>query len=180
MASAPLRSDAVRNVERVIEAACSVLGKNPAASMEQVAVASEVHRSTLYRRFPTRDDLVQAILERALAEVTELVQTANAGPPAQDKLQLLCTQLVALSGRYGFLLAHVRLADLGPDPIGLTKLLRRYQRAGILRSDMPADWLASVFMAIGTALLQHDETAGPAGPDAPQRFLTTFLDGTKA
>jgi AcrR family transcriptional regulator len=179
MASAPLRSDAVRNVERVIEAACTTLGKNPAASMEQVAIASGVHRSTVYRRFPTRDDLVQAILERALGEVTGLVQTANAGPPEQDKLKWLCTQLVALSGRYGFLLAHVRLADLGPDPIGMVRLLRRYQRAGVLRSDMPADWLASVFTAIGAALLDHNERTRPAD-DAAQRFLTTFLHGTQA
>ena len=178
MAELAIRSDAVRNVERVIDAACTVLGKNPAASIEQVAIASGVHRSTVYRRFPTRDDLVRAILERALAEVTALVQTANAGPPEEAKLKSLCTHLVALSGRYGFLLAHVKITELGPDPLGLAKMLRRYQRAGILRADMSADWLASAFMAIGAALLDDRAPIGAADDAAAEQFLTTFLYGT--
>ncbi|MHB8695710.1 MAG: TetR/AcrR family transcriptional regulator, partial [Solirubrobacteraceae bacterium] len=104
MAQAAMRSDAVRNVERVLEAACSVLAKNPAASMEQVAAASGVHRSTVYRRFPTRDELVEAILERALNEVSAMVTAAADGEPDEHKLRRMCEQVMDIGERYGFLL----------------------------------------------------------------------------
>jgi AcrR family transcriptional regulator len=179
MAHTAMRSDAVRNVERVLEAACSVLAKNPAASMEQVAAASGVHRSTVYRRFPTRDELVAAILERALREVSAMVATAADGEPDEAKLQRMCEQVMDLGGRYGFLLTYVRIAELGPDPVGITKLMRSYQRAGIVRADLPAAWLASAFTTIGAALLDRAELAGRGPSESAMLLMTTFLDGAR-
>src|ERR1700692_2695263 len=179
MAQAAMRSDAVRNVERVLEAACSVLAKNPAASMEQVAAASGVHRSTVYRRFPTRDELVQALLERALSEVSAIVAPAAGGAPDERKLRAMCRELTRVGERYAFLTAHYRIADLGPDPVGLGRVMRRYQRAGVLRDDLPAPWLASTFMAIGAALFEGAASGRPSPAAGAELLATTFLDGAR-
>jgi AcrR family transcriptional regulator len=173
MAAPLLRSDAQRNVDRVLEAAMNVLGANPVASVEQVAAASGVHRSTVYRRFPTREALVRALLERALSEVSGLVATAARGEPSEDKLRELCVEVLALGERYAFLQWHYRTADLGPDPIGLTTLIRRYQRAGVLRADLPAQWVAAAFTALVGAQVESGE-----GLDRADHLLAeTFLRG---
>ena len=180
MASTAIRSDARRNLERVLESACGVLSRNPTASIEEVAAASGVHRSTVYRRFPTREELVQALLARALMEVSALVRDAAEGAPDEANLRRMCSELMALGERYRFLLMHYRLADLGPDPVGLTKLMRRYQRAGVVRVDLSPAWLASAFVAIGAAVFESDELTKRTADDAADVFVLTFLDGARA
>jgi AcrR family transcriptional regulator len=180
MVETALRSDARRNVERVLETALRVLGENPSASVEQVATASGVHRSTVYRRFPTRDELVQALLRRALAEMSALVGAAARGAPEEEKLRHLCAEVTRVGERYAFLTTHYRVADLGPDPVGLRKLMRRYQRAAVLRDDLPAAWLASAFTALGVALFEDAELARATPERAAELLARTFLDGARA
>jgi len=180
MGHTAIRSDARRNVERLLEAALRVLGKDPGASIEEVAAASGIHRSTVYRRFPTRDALVQALVARALSEVSELVNVAAEGTPDEAKLQRLCLGVVSIGERYAFLQTHVQLSELGPDPIGVRKLMRRYQRAGVIRTDMPAAWLASAFTAIGVALFDDIHLPAMTPEDAARVFAQTFLTGARA
>lgn len=180
MAQIPVRSDARRNLERMLGSAAGVLSRNPAASIEEIAEASGVHRSTIYRRFPTRGELVQALLGRALIEVSALVHEASEGPPDTEKLRRMCSEMMVLGERYRFLLVHYRLADLGSDPAGLTKLMRRYQRAGALRADFSAAWLASAFIAIAMALFDGHEVAVRSPDSAAELLLSTFLDGARA
>ena len=59
------REDARRNRERIVAAAESTFRQEPRASIERVASAAGVSRSTLYRHFQTREDLVAALAERA-------------------------------------------------------------------------------------------------------------------
>jgi serine phosphatase RsbU (regulator of sigma subunit) len=59
-----MRADAVARHERIIDAAANLLG-DPRTSMAQVAAAADVSRSTLYRHFPTRRDLADALAKRA-------------------------------------------------------------------------------------------------------------------
>src|SRR3954454_14505641 len=60
------RQDARRNHEAVIEAALELLGSNPDASMQEIAEASGLGRTTVYRHFPTRDELFSALLDHAI------------------------------------------------------------------------------------------------------------------
>jgi AcrR family transcriptional regulator len=171
MPAATLRSDARRNIERVLDAAARVLADDPTASIEQIAAASEVHRSTLYRRFPTRNDLVRVLLERAIYEISARVDAAARRPPDEENLRRLCSDLVTVGERYAFLAAHYRIADLGPDPAGLTKVIRRHQRAGVLRGDLSAAWLTSAFTALAMAVVEEDRP--------PELLADTFLDGAR-
>ena len=77
------RADARRNRQRILNAAASVYARNPKASMRAVADAAGVGRSTLFRHFPSREDLEGALKQRqaqAPAEdVTELSSVRRAG-----------------------------------------------------------------------------------------------------
>jgi AcrR family transcriptional regulator len=58
------RADALRNRERILEAAERLLEQSPSAPLTEIAAAAGVARSTLHRRFASRDDLIAAVRER--------------------------------------------------------------------------------------------------------------------
>ncbi|HZG49948.1 MAG TPA: PP2C family protein-serine/threonine phosphatase [Thermoleophilaceae bacterium] len=58
------RADALRNRERILEAASTLLAQSPSATFAEIAAAAGVSRSTLYRRFADRDELIAALEER--------------------------------------------------------------------------------------------------------------------
>ena len=65
----PLRADAARNAERILRAAREVYGElGPDAPIEAIARRAGVGERTLYRRFPTKAELVRAALDQCIAE----------------------------------------------------------------------------------------------------------------
>src|ERR1700749_4443725 len=69
------RADAVRNRERVLEAAKVVFNAGgPEASLEAVAKRAGVGIGTLYRHFPTREDLFEAVYRREVEQLSELAE----------------------------------------------------------------------------------------------------------
>ena len=65
----PLRADAARNAERILKAAREVYGElGPDAPIEAIARRAGVGERTLYRRFPTKAELVRAALDQCIAE----------------------------------------------------------------------------------------------------------------
>ena len=62
-----LRADAARNLHRIVEVAARMLGDDPHVGMAAVAEAADVSRATVYRHFPTREALMDAIRTQALA-----------------------------------------------------------------------------------------------------------------
>jgi AcrR family transcriptional regulator len=81
----PLRADAARNVERILRAARDVYGElGPDAPVEAVARRAGVGERTLYRRFPTKADLVRAALDQSIAE--DLIPAIDKARRADDPL----------------------------------------------------------------------------------------------
>jgi len=81
----PLRADAARNAERILKAAREVYGElGPDAPIEAIARRAGVGERTLYRRFPTKAELVRAALDQCIAE--DLTPTIEAVRSATDPL----------------------------------------------------------------------------------------------
>jgi AcrR family transcriptional regulator len=177
------RADAVRNEAAIVEAAMRVLADRPGASMTEIAEASGLGRATLYRHFRTRADLVHAIQQQALeAAGRAIAACALDNYPAPAALRRAVEALIGVGDRYRVL---ARVATLDPRMLEqqqnvarpLLKTIRRGQRTGELRRDLPAPWvLASMGnllvlarREIGTERLKPD--------DATRLVTTTLLDG---
>src|SRR5438445_13345451 len=82
------RADAVRNRERVLEAAKAVFSAGgPEASLEAVAKRAGVGIGTLYRHFPAREDLFEAVYRREVEQLSELAEQLKSARDPVDALR---------------------------------------------------------------------------------------------
>lgn len=180
------RSDAVRNRERLIEAARDVLGQGgPEASLEAVARQAGVGTGTLYRHFPTREALFQAVYRH---EVEDLILLAGRLQDTGDAVEALrvwlhaCVGLVAtkrgLLGALAVVLtdeSRVMYAELMERMTGaVEQLSRRAIAAGTLRADITAGDLLQTLFA-----LCYARQPEPGWEAHVLRLLDIFVDGLR-
>src|SRR3954464_13942847 len=75
----PLRADAERNIASITDAALEALASDPDVSMAEIARRAGVVRATIYMHFPTREALLDAVMEDATAQVAEATRQAEPG-----------------------------------------------------------------------------------------------------
>jgi AcrR family transcriptional regulator len=171
------RSDARRSIDAILDAARTVLGERPDASMEDIAAAAGVTRQTVYAHFPSRDALIAALLHATAAEIIAAIDGTHldTAPPADALRQFfdICWQLV---GRYPLLLDPALTRTSPPDgdavhaaaTARLEQLIRRGQSAGDFDRTLPATWLAVAILGlihIATELVASGHlTANKASP----------------
>jgi AcrR family transcriptional regulator len=154
------RADARRSITAILDAASQILGLRPEASMEDIARAAGISRQTVYKHFPSREALLNALLERVTQRVTEAIDAADleTGPAAQALVRFLETGWQAFEDD-PFLL-HLSGPPLDPEgerdrhqPIlqRLEQVVRRGQRSGEFDPDLPVTWILSSFLALGHA-----------------------------
>jgi TetR/AcrR family transcriptional regulator, mexCD-oprJ operon repressor len=108
------RADAVRNRSAILDAAVDVLADDPSASLADVARRAGLGRATLYRHFPSREALRDAIRQEALARAeTALARARLDEVPAREGVRRAAEVLVPLGVRFRVLLAEG--ADTDPD-----------------------------------------------------------------
>ncbi len=147
------RADARLARDSILTAAVTVLGSGPMGSLERVAQVAGVHRATVYRHFPSRDELIAAVVERALSDGRSVVDRAAALHPDESAVRHLAADAMQFGSRYFFLIGTPELVSVGPDPIGLSELMRTWQEHRLLRDDVSHDWLAAAFVALAQAML---------------------------
>jgi AcrR family transcriptional regulator len=181
------RADAVRNRERVLAAAKAVFSAGgPEASLEAVAKKAEVGIGTLYRHFPTRQDLFEAVYRREVQQLVELaeeLQNAKNEPAPVDALRRWLRSNVEFVATKKGMSAALALTVQGSSDLAaftfdrLTKavgaLLDRAIAAGEIRSDIsPEDLLRAL---VGMCYM-HDQ---PGWQKSVIRLLDVFVDGLR-
>lgn len=141
----PLRADARRNRARVLEAAEAVFDEQgPSASTEEIARAAGVGIGTVFRHFPTKEDLLAAIMKARLEVVfSDADQLATEGDPATAFFEFFA-RLVAEAARKKTvvdLLVRSGVDFQADKPIGglrdaVGRLLGAAQSAGAVRTDV--------------------------------------------
>src|ERR1700739_1735909 len=175
----PLRSGGWRNVERILRAAREVYSElGPDAPVEAVARHAGVGERTLYRRFPTKADLVRAALDQSIAEdLTPAIEDArHADNPLRGLTQLIEAAIALGAREHNLLTAAHRAGSLTADISdslnqALYELVRRGQRAGLVRPDLVADDLPRLIAMLYGVLPTMDSDS-----DGWRRYVALVLD----
>jgi AcrR family transcriptional regulator len=182
----PLRADARRNRDRVLEAARAAFGTEGSdVSLDEIARRAGVGAGTVYRHFATKEALFEAVV---FDRMGELVEEARALLDDPDPGHAFSSFVVRL-GREGALKRDLVEAlandgvhlQLGEAPIllalidVLAELLRRAQRAGAVRIDISVDDVVALLTGAAYAIYHsraNDEQTG--------RLLAILYDGLRA
>ncbi|MFD0201656.1 MULTISPECIES: TetR/AcrR family transcriptional regulator [Saccharothrix] len=180
----PLRADAERSVRSILEAAERVLSVNPGASMEQIAEAAGVARTTVHRRFANRQALVEAMTADVVRQLDEVMDAGRpeTAPPLVALHEITANVLRVKIG-WPFAMGLVFTGADSPAAEGKRRvddrcllLLRRARADGLIDASADLDWVRRVFYAlIGEAVHGPDSDLEP---DAlAQRVVDTLLHG---
>src|SRR5262245_2955487 len=181
----PLRRDAERNRARIVAAARAAFASDGIdVPVEEIARRAGVGMGTLYRRFPTKGELIDAILEDAFAEIC---QAANSALEREDAWVGFTTFLesvfelhmrnrglkdVIASGQHD----HGRLeaARARMRPL-VARLIARAQEQGTLRPDFAPEDIPLLFWPGGRVA----ELTSAVAPELWRRYLGFMLDGLR-
>jgi AcrR family transcriptional regulator len=179
----PLRADAARNAERIVRAARDVYGElGPEAPVEAIARRAGVGERTLYRRFPTKAELVRAALDQCIAEdLTPIIEAVRQAVDPLEGLAQLIEAAISLGAREHNLLTAARRAGSLTSDVStalieaLTELADRGRRAGVIRADLAAADLPRMIAMLHSVLWTMD-----TGSDGWRRYVALMLDAISA
>ncbi|MBC7299626.1 MAG: helix-turn-helix transcriptional regulator [Nocardia sp.] len=158
------RSDARRNHERVVAAAVEVFAEHGIdATIPQVAARAGVGKATVYRSFPTKDALVQAVAQYQRAwfyqrTLTALDQLNAGGDPLTILRDLLTDTLERLA--HDRALAEALPATAPPSPAGqesLQSIILAGQRQGVIRENVTAQHVKVLLGGVAGSLFRQQE-----------------------
>lgn len=180
------RADAVKNRDLLVAAAKDVLGQGgPNASLEAVAKQAGVGIGTLYRHFPTREDLFHAVFSREVEQlVAALERLEGASDPVEALRGWLHSNVAVVETKRGLLgaLSLVMTEEskqtyaevFGRMTAAINRLLERAVAAGQIRDGVTADDLLQTMYA-----LCYAREPGPGWRANVLRLLDIFIDGLK-
>jgi AcrR family transcriptional regulator len=133
-----LRGDAARNAQRILDAGRALLRKNPQASAEDIARAAGLGVATLYRRFPTREDLIQGIVEEIMASnVAPFLARAEEEADPREGVRIAFEAGLRSAIREGIAFPEgmtLEIIQVFLDPV--SRMIRRCQEQGLMRADL--------------------------------------------
>jgi AcrR family transcriptional regulator len=167
----PLRADAERNRKRLLDAAVEVFAEHGLeASTAEIARRAGVGQGTVFRRFPTKDDLVAAIVVDRLGEITEEAAALLVHPPAEGRVLAFMAELARIHVRDRGLIEAVNGTRALADPAVhdahgalmdvIEELVKADREAGLVREDLGAFDVMALGKAVASACEPGVATAG--------------------
>lgn len=178
------RADAIRNRERVLEAAKAVFSQGgPEASLEAVARRAGVGIGTLYRHFPTREALFEAVYRREVEQLADLAKDLEANTaPVEALRRWLRAGVEFMATKRGMAAALAMAARGSPELVAYSldrltravgELLQRAVAAGEIRADIgPEDLLRTL-----VGMCYADDR--PGWQATVLRLIDVFIDGLR-
>ncbi|BBY50659.1 hypothetical protein MARA_41270 [Mycolicibacterium arabiense] len=177
-----MRRDAAMNRARLVDAAEAVFAeRGPSATLDDVAKAAQVGPATLYRRFASKDALVQEVLAGFFQHLIDVAAEAEQSSAATGLDVFLRTVGVELAGKAG-LWAPI-WGELAPSALveelrgRSTRLLRRAQAAGAIRADVTPDDVTIAVWALRGVIQSERTDPAHEGEQLWRRHLDTILRG---
>jgi AcrR family transcriptional regulator len=182
----PLRADARRNRERVLEAAQAAFGDEGSdVSLDEIARRAGVGAGTVYRHFATKEALFEAVVFDRMAELVEEARVLSDDPDPGRAFSTFVERLAREGARKRDLVEALARdgihLQLGEAPMllalidVLAGLLRRAQSAGAVRKDISVDDVVAVLTGAAYAICHAQADEGRAG-----RLLAIMYDGLRA
>jgi AcrR family transcriptional regulator len=177
------RADAERSIARIVSGARAALSRDPDATVDDIAKAAGVGRMTLYGHFRTRPELVETALRDALRAGEEVLAgidldgdaraamsrllASSWGLVAESAALLTAAQRVLPAGRLREM--HAGAADR------VAELIRRGQRQGVFRTDLPLTWLVNTVHYILNGAAEENRTGRLPDVEVAGVVITTVL-----
>lgn len=179
----PMRADARRNRELLIDAARDVFSAQGAgASMEAIAKAAGVGVGTLYRHFPNRLDLVQAVYQTDVAELWETARRVSADLEPWPAVEAFFEAFLRYARTKQAFMTELQQAfeknpELRPRARGMLEasfdlVIDRAKEAGAVRPDVTGSDVMQLVAPVCTN--------GSIEPEQANRLLRMVLDGMRA
>jgi len=178
----PLRRDAEINLARILIAGRDVFAEHGYdATMEQIAGRAGVGIGTLYRRFPHKSDLVEAVIEDAGRRTLEIAESVVARCPPAEGIFTFLRRCIAAPSCWRMIASRLPVSDQTPGfalshiaPV-VEVLLDGARRAGTIRPDVAFTDVAVLLISVRAVA----DLCDPHVPDASARFLEMALDGLR-
>jgi AcrR family transcriptional regulator len=175
-----LRRDAEVNLSRILSAARDAFAEHGyEASMEDIALRADVGVGTLYRRFPNKADLLDAVVEAAQEHKHQIAEAVLADVSAEEAVFEFVRRCIAVPSCWRATIAAPpwRTSGTGLGQTGplLEEILVRSQHAGSVRSDVEVTDIVVLLMAVRSIADVCD--ARSSKPSL--RFLELLLDGLR-
>ena len=179
----PLRRDAERNRQRILTAAAEVFNERGLeVSLDEIARHAGVGVGTVYRRFRTKDELIEALFMDRLDMIAAMGEEAFASPDPWGGLVFFMERMAEImAGNLG-LRQMLMFGTYGRDLVAVARqrnaplierLVERAQAAGQLRADIRQTDIPFIVFVLAEAT----QLSRAANPEIWRRYLTLILDG---
>ena len=182
----PLRRDAERNRQRILDAARELFAEQGlGVTLNDIAHHAGVGVGTVYRRFPDKSQLIEELFEQRLEDIVALASAALDEPDAWHGLKTFLRRALELQAHDRGVKDLITASTDGLDrvamirarllPIGL-ELVSRAREAGQIRTDVAAQDLPVVQLMLSTLI----DASRDVSPDLWRRYLGIITRGLSA